>query len=192
MTLTVWALEAWPDKRDGLVTPFGSRLQLFAGPRHPYDAAPASLLASRFHGRFPSFVKAVAEMKGNPGTPLLDRSRLVLTPSESLYFVPTSRGWVCFTISNGWRHCMPGFEAQGIAWTLHNDTESSLSVFGLAEPRVSSVALVYGSQRAVAHLSRGVFSVSRPFTYSDPLPKQFGRLVIHYRGGGPTGVVTLK
>jgi hypothetical protein len=184
-TLTVVAFTASADS-DSATQAFRGSIGLFHRPRTVADVIPRSLLAPIAPG-MPSFAQSVSER----GKLLVDQSREVDGPEVPIYFVPTSRGAICFRTADGSGGCAGGFLPTGIAWNLGNEGSYGVLIVGFAARGVAKVDLAYGSTRVPAHLVSGVFTVDRPFAFPGRMPKSFGRLVVHYRDGRPPASVKL-
>jgi hypothetical protein len=186
-TITLWMVSAGPDPKTK-TTPFGNSLALFRQPRRRSDVIPASVQAPPFRGAS-SFAETVAHMKTHPGKLLLRQSRLIESSDQSVYFVPTTTGWVCFVASAD-TGCLSGYEPQGINWRLMSDSDDSGAlVIGLASPRVTGVDVRSGRTARRATLSHGSFIIGLPLSL--PPPTSFGDLVVHYRDLH-TATITLR
>jgi hypothetical protein len=191
VTMELWTLFASPDRSE-ITSPFGRSIALFERPRRSTDIVPVGVLAAPFPKAL-TFGQWLARFHAQEGKPLFARSREVDSFDESIYFIPTDRGKVCYATTGGSMGCMDGLTREGIYWRLGSGSANSgLSIFGLATSRVARIDLLYGQTTKRADLADGAFTVERPFTFHRPLPKSFGRLVVHYRDGRPPATVVLK
>ncbi|MHB8470958.1 MAG: hypothetical protein ACYDCH_14560 [Gaiellaceae bacterium] len=163
--------------------PLAAHLRLFAGPRRPTDALPASA------GSLPPLATVAAGLKGDPGSLAAGKSRRVTTDLTA-YLVPTSHGWACIAALR-FETCYRGLLRPGITWSFYSSerripgsshASQLLQLVGLAADDVASIDLVYAGHDVRARIVRNVFSVARPLpvTSTAHLPP-FGTLVIRYR-----------
>lgn len=173
--------------------PLGQTLALFRSTRH---AAPLPAPAPPM---LPLSVVA-AHLRGDPGVPMLEQTRLVSTPAGALYLVPTAHGWLCWQ-GTGFATCHRGLLSQRVTYDYYS-TSTGLAVVGIAADDVATVTLHWGSHSRAARLRDNVFYVARPLTLppASPLSPPAGtslpppgKLVISYRDRShPAATVVLR